>query len=141
MKALGAAPDDVLKDAGVASEWKLIKFRWKKNQAPEDRGKIRDELVKREKRKATEIGSRLLPRVSGLEEWTEIGAKLARNPDVFNAELRRLRPIADKVMRVHEIEMEAAVAKAELEAELSTSHGVPQEAFESPTPKPKGTRK
>lgn len=140
---LGVSADKLLESAGVGTEWKVVKLRWKKNEAPKDRAKITSELLKLEAKRGerrTTTGSRLL----GLEEWKEIGAKLALNPELFEREIERLRSVADKVKRKHDADREAAAAAAELEAELSTSHGIPKElgtAFESPTPKPKGNRK
>lgn len=143
--AAGVSRDAWLKKAGVKTEWKQIKARRKEGGAPRDWAQLRKALEDAQQKHRTEVGERLLSRLRGLEEWSEIGDMLSRDPDVFRAELRRLRPIAEVIQQAYEDQQRADASRAkldEIKSELSTSMGVPEPLpFESPTPRPKGSRK
>lgn len=106
------------------SQHYLLPSRWAKGEAPDQRAKVRTALERLEmkRRERTPTGAI----VFALEEWYEIGRKLALVPEMLNEEISRVRPQAARAVRVSD-------ARRVLETE--------GQVLLSVTPEPKKPRK
>lgn len=122
----GNKPDwkRLLQEAQVKSTQYVLKDRWGKGQAPKDRQKVMQVLERAEQKRKerTPVGLRVL----GIDEWTQLGAEISVDPDVFARELARLRALAGQVKKAHAARRALAEANAEIERSMS--------AFTSITP-------
>lgn len=109
-----------LPKANVGQDQYNLKRRWRLGEAVENRQKIQSTLERLEaaRKQPTDFGAR----IAMINEWIEIGRALSQFPEVFNAEMERLRGKAAQAMKVTEGERARA-------------------ALLSPTPEPKKPRK
>jgi hypothetical protein len=149
MSAVGYSDDGrpdwarLLREARVKSHKDTIKNRWLKGQAQRDRLKIRARLEEAERRRSrpSDFGGAIM----ALEEWQEIGARIAAQPEVFHKVFARVRDLALEAERLDTAAQTKEQAERAIERLmspfLSVSEDEPPDDHKPPSrPKPGAPR-